>query len=286
MIERLESVRKRWATYGLLVPLFWFAGFCTAGAADRCEEIVATGHPDYVPFSWRKGDSLDGASVDVAKLIAHKIGVPLRVVHSGSWKRAQAAVFSGEVDLLLALYFTEARAERLFYTSPVTSEPVVVVTLSEIDLHYRSREDLKGFQGGKVIGDSFGDDLDAFAATTLKLHTVPTVEHLLNLLDHKRIQYAVHGLYPVLVTAHKLGIGARVRVLIPPLTQETSYMAISRRSPCAVHLEAISREVEAMRMSGVVDGLLKSNWEKWASTENTGVAPPPLPALPEVEDQP
>ncbi|WP_155859892.1 substrate-binding periplasmic protein [Kordiimonas gwangyangensis] len=277
---------KRVASHALVLPFLMLAGLWTAAsAADRCDEIVATGHPDYVPFSWKSGDSLDGASVDIAKLIAHKLGKPIRVVHSGSWKRAQAAVFTGEVDLLLALYFTEARAERLYYTSPVTSEPVVAITLTDTDLHYRKREDLEGFQGGKVIGDSFGDELDAYASKSLKLHTVPTVEHLLNLLDHKRIQYAVHGLYPVLVTAHKMGMGARVRTLIPPLTQETSYMAISKRSPCVALLETISAEVESMRATGVVDSFLKSNWDKWARSENTGVAPPPLPKLPEAEDE-
>ena len=56
-------------------------------------------------------------------------------------------------------------------------------------------------------------------------------------------------------------------------------MAVSRRSPCAALVDRISAEVEAMRAAGVIDRLFKSNWDKWATSENTGMAPPPLPSI-------
>ncbi|WP_262690084.1 substrate-binding periplasmic protein [Kordiimonas aestuarii] len=249
----------------------------TTTASAQCDEIVATGHADYVPVSWQRGESLEGASVDLIRLIGNKLGIPVRVVHSGSWKRAQAAVFTGEVDLLLSLYKTSEREALLDYTSAYTSEPVVVVTLTDTDLHYRDRLDLQPYQGGVVIGDSFGEEFDAYAKASLNLHTVPTVEHLLNLLDHKRIQYAIHGLYPVLVTAHKMGMSPRMRTLVPPLTQEAMYMAISKQSGCGGLVHVISSEIEKMRASGLVDTLLNDNWNKWAKHENIGLAPPALP---------
>ncbi len=262
-----------------VMALFVMQG--TPAASAKCKEIVATGHPDYVPFTWRTEDGLEGASVDLIKLIANKLKVPLRVVHSGSWKRAQAAVASGEADMLISLYKTAGREGRLVYTSAFSSEPVVVVSLADTNLNYRDRSDLKPFQGGVVIGDSFGDDLDTYARSALKLHTVPTVEHLLNLLDHRRIQYGIHGLYPVLVTAHKLGMSPRMRTLVPPLTQEAMYMAMSKKSACRTHTAAISAEIEIMRAAGIVDQLLNDNWEKWGKSENIGLAPPALPDLPD-----
>lgn len=240
----------------------------------RCPEIIATGHPEYVPLTWKKGSQLVGAAPDFLALISKEIGVPIRTIHTGGWKRAQSQVFAGEIDMIASLYRTAEREALLEYTSAFSNEPVVVITLVDTDLHFRDRTDLSPYQGGMVIGDSLGQDIDDFAATSLKLHAVPSVEHLLNLLDHKRIQYAVHGLYPVMVTAHKLGIAPRIRTHVPPLSQESMHLAISRKSACLHLLPRISAAIESLRAAGHVDRLLKENWSKWAETENVGMAPP------------
>ncbi|WP_417455669.1 substrate-binding periplasmic protein [Kordiimonas sp.] len=242
--------------------------------AAQCEEIVATGHPDYVPISWQKGDVLVGAAPDLLDLISKEIGVPIRTVHSGGWKRAQSQVFAGELDMIASLYRTAEREAKLEYTSAFSNEPVVVITLVDTDIHYRDRDNLIPYQGGMVIGDSLGQDLDEFSAASLKLHTVPSVDHLLNLLDHKRIQYAIHGLYPVMVAAHKLGIAPRIRTHVPPLSQESMHLAISKKSSCLHLLPQISAAIEKLRAAGTVDQLLKANWSRWAKTENIGAAPP------------
>ena len=277
-----ENMHKRLPRYMRLAPLLCGAAFLASVAMAtpahaRCTEIVATGHPDYVPITWRKGDSLEGAAVDLLQLVGHKLKIPVRVVHTGSWKRAQAEVFAGDVDLVLGIYKNSRREQLLNYTSAYASEPVVVVTLSDTELHYRERQDLKPYQGGMVIGDSFGEELDAFTKSSLKVHLVPSVEHLLNLLDRKRIQYALHGLYPVLVTGHKLGMAPRMRTLVPPLAQESMYMAVSKRSACRNLVPAISAEIEKMRISGTVDRLLGDSWDQWSKFDNVGIAPPTLP---------
>lgn len=276
---------KHWAkhiTLGIAAALAAFAPVYPAYASQeetpssQCPEIIATGHPDYVPISWQKGDLLVGAAPDLLALISSEIGVPIRTVHSGGWKRAQSQVFAGEIDMIASLYRTAEREALLEYTSAFSNEPVVVITLVDTDLHFRDRNDLSPYQGGMVIGDSLGQELDDFSATSLKLHTVPSVEHLLNLLDHKRIQYAIHGLYPVMVTAHKLGIAPRIRTHVPPLSQESMHLAISKKSSCLHLLPKISAAIESLRATGHVDNLLKENWAKWAKTENVGMAPPEI----------
>jgi polar amino acid transport system substrate-binding protein len=275
------------ATYVLALPILFLVGMGTAqAAADRCDTIVVTGHPDYVPISWRKGDTLEGAAIDLVTHIGHSLGVEIQSIHTGSWKRAQAAVRSGEADLITGIYRTTEREAMYEFTAAFASEPVVVVTLSSTDIHYRKRSDLVPYQGGKVIGDSLGEEMDVYTANHLKIHSVPSLDHLMNLLDHKRIQYVLHGLYPVLVSAHKMGMGPRIRTLMPPVTQEAMYLGISKRSACAKLVPKMSAEVEKMRTSGMIDMMIKSNWEKWAASENAGVMPPPLPEMSDPEFRP
>ena len=278
---------RRMATYVLALPLLCLMGLGAAvSAADRCDTIIVTGHPDYVPISWRQDDKLQGAAIDLVEHIGKVIGVPVQSMHTGSWKRAQAAVRTGEADMITGIYRTSEREAIYEFTAAFASEPVVVVTLSDTDIRYRHRSDLEPYQGGKVIGDSLGEEMDQYLADHLKMHSVPSLDHLMNLLDHKRIQYVLHGLYPVLVSAHKMGMGPRIRTLVPPLAQEAMYLGVSKRSPCAALVPRISEEIEKMRTSGMIDQLLKSNWEKWAKSENTGSLPPPLPDMNDPELRP
>jgi polar amino acid transport system substrate-binding protein len=277
----------RMAILMLTLPILVLIGAGTArAAADKCDTVIVTGHPDYVPISWQEGEKLEGAAIDLVRLIGQSIGVKVKSMHTGSWKRAQAAVRSGEADLITGIYRTQEREEIYAFTAAFASEPVVVVTLSSTDIRYRQRSDLEPYQGGKVIGDSLGQEVDQYVADHLKIHSVPSLDHLMNLLDHKRIQYVLHGLYPVLVSAHKMGMGPRIRTLVPPLTQEAMYIGISRRSACAKLVPQFSAEIEKMRTSGAIDLMLKSNWDKWAKSENTGLAPPSLPDMGDPELQP
>lgn len=109
---------------GLLSALF-AAGSCAAPATDPLQQIKARGElrvgleTGYMPFEMLdKSGELVGFDIDLARLMARKLGVKLKVVNQ-SWDGIIPALLTDKFDVLMGgMTITPERAQRVAFCDP------------------------------------------------------------------------------------------------------------------------------------------------------------------------
>ena len=226
----------------LLLPAF-------ATAQSTCPELIITGHPTYMPVAWAQNGTITGAATELVTGIARKLGV--KTVTSkdyGSWEKAQAAVKSGEADVIFGIYKNAERAQWLDYVEPAfVMDPVSVIVRRGEGFAYAKWDDLKGRKGVTNVGESFGNTFDDFMATKLTVARAQGVDKAFEALLNKSADYLIFGLYPGKIEAKKLGIETKVEFLGKEIDSFGMYVGFSKKSKCnalkAAFAESLKKEV-------------------------------------------
>jgi polar amino acid transport system substrate-binding protein len=130
-----------------------------AGATlDRVQarnEVVNVLMESYPPFSFlNEQNQLDGFDVDVAKAVADKLGVKLRL-ETPSWDVIAAGRWSGRYDLCVcSMTPSKARAEVFDFPVEYYASPAVIVVNAKDD-RIHSAKDLDGLKVGLTSASSY-----------------------------------------------------------------------------------------------------------------------------------
>ncbi|MEG0248126.1 MAG: ABC transporter substrate-binding protein [Pseudomonas sp.] len=130
-----------------------------AGATlDRVQarkEVVTVLMESYPPFSFlNEQNQLDGFDVDVAKAVADKLGVKLRL-ETPSWDVIAAGRWSGRYDLCVcSMTPSKARAEVFDFPVEYYASPAVIVVNAKDD-RIHSAKDLDGLKVGLTSASSY-----------------------------------------------------------------------------------------------------------------------------------
>jgi len=121
---------------------------------------------DYAPYSFQndKGEFI-GIAVDVARELAKRAGIQLKVYPEGVWDRLYAAAQKREVDVIATLVLRPERREWFEFTRPYLSIAQYIITRKDND-DIRSREQIAGKTVALVKG---------YATTAQILEEFPTV---------------------------------------------------------------------------------------------------------------
>lgn len=255
-ISRLAAVAAL-ACAALLAP--------SAGgdAAATCSSLVLTGHPSYPPVSWQSGATLEGAGIDIVSRLASDSGVPMQVVHAGSWDDAQQAVKSGKADAIVGLYKTEARLPSFTYLDPpIAPDPSAVLVRTGVSFVYNGWNSLIGKKGVANVGESFGHNFDTFAASKLNVATVHGNKAVYQALLSGQADYALMGYY----AAESEMPANRVSFATKNFATEGLYIALSKTTPCASLAPAFSKKLSAMIADGTVKRLFAEALAKYEAS--------------------
>ena len=130
-----------------------------AGATlDRIEqkkELVGVLMESYPPFSFlNEQNQLDGFDVDVAKAVAQKLGVKLRL-ETPSWDVIAAGHWSGRYDICIcSMTPSKARAEVFDFPVQYYASPAVIVVNAKDDSIHGAK-DLSGKKVGLTSASSY-----------------------------------------------------------------------------------------------------------------------------------
>lgn len=259
----------------LLRYLLWSgAGLLSAAAmaespVTTCEKLVATGNPEYPPYLWRDPDSrrgLVGANAIILDIVSQRLGIPIEVVYTGPWSRAQEEVRTGRVDLIAGAFFTLPRADYMHYIHPAfLTTRSVVWKRTFVDFDYNEWADLKVYEGATVINNSFGQSFDSYARDNLKIETVASLEQAFRMLAQGRVDYVLYEEFPGQAYSDRLNLAFVIETIDPPISQEDLYLTVSHRSECntpelRAHLERIMREITR---DGTADAALQAGLDAW-----------------------
>ncbi|MCE5362993.1 substrate-binding periplasmic protein [Pseudomonas anguilliseptica] len=246
----------------LLMPM-------VAGAAGKCERLVATGNPEYPPYLWRDPQNpqqLIGANADLLQHLAKELGVVVDIIYTGPWSRAQDEVRTGRVDLIAGAFLTLPRLDVMDYVHPAFySTPNVVWVHRGAEFPYAGWDDLRGRTGDTLVNNSFGQQFDAFAKENLTLEGVSSLTQAFQKLLLGRTDYVLYERYPGQALADSLGMQDDLLVLDPPISSEGLYLTLSHNSSCN---DPWLRGMLAKKMteavaSGLPETLLQHNLQRW-----------------------
>lgn len=186
----------------------------TAGhAGETLDRVLATKsmvvavEPGYPPFSFiNEHNQMDGFDVDVAKAVAGRLGVTLRV-DTPSCEIMNAGNWSGRWDVCICSMTPDQRkAKVLDFVAPYYQSPVVVVTTAANNT-MQSAKDISG----KRIGVEHGSTYERYLQRDLDL-SVPGARKIT--YPFSRVSIVPYGSEDLAYQDLALGAGKRVDAVI------------------------------------------------------------------------
>lgn len=252
----------------LLLCLSVFAAQALASwstyAADECEKITATGHPQYPVIAFKEGDEIVGAAPDLVAAITEQLDVPLKLKYMGSWAEAQAATRDGKADLIFGIYYNDARAAYLDYVQPAFMyDDVAVFVAKGKEFTFTGRDDLIGKKGVTNKGESYGNEFDAFMKDKLDVTRTDGIDDAFEQLLAGKADFLIAGYHPGLAEAAATGLKDKVVVLDQALLTAEMFVAFSKESPCRSMATEFGQGIMETTTDGSFDKMLTEATATW-----------------------
>lgn len=198
-------------------------------AAGR--EVKACGHHDYPPWNWAKNGEVVGACADVTRKVFERLGHTVNLTYVGPWKRCQALVQSGEVDVnICAFKNPERETYSRFVEVPMGTNLIAIFVKKGHEFPFEKWRDLTGKRSGVVNGVSMGSEFDTFLALQTQLETVTRPVLNLRKLANDRLDFLPLGLEAGLLQAQLYGFGDSIVPLHKPALDGKLYISISKHA--------------------------------------------------------
>src|SRR5262245_51780896 len=218
--------------------------------------IVASGHPEWPPIMFRSGSTIDGAGAALVKKIFADLGVPTEVNYTGTWDEVQAKARTGDVDVLVAAYKTTERLGYMVYSEPYTTDPVAIYVARGKAFPFDSWDVLVGKKGIAMVGDSYGQEFDDFAASKLALTRVTTTQQAYDLIARGQGDYFLYSLYAGDDFLKKAGTASQFESLPKFVDEEFFYITISKNSPYVTYLNLLNQQLAKYKADGTIAALI------------------------------
>ena len=104
-----------------------------AGCVSAAElpVVKACGHHDYPPWNWERGQQIVGACAAVARRAIERLGYRVDLSFVGPWKRCQAMVASGEVDVNICSFRNAEREAYSVFAEPRMAQNRIAVFVNK-----------------------------------------------------------------------------------------------------------------------------------------------------------
>lgn len=266
--SRPDSGRRTvcaWLALGLAATIALPAR--AAYAADLLDTVKARGtlrvalEGTYPPFNFRdaRTGQLDGYDVDVARLVAARLGVKADFVTT-EWSAILAGLGAGKYDVIISqVGITPKRQQAFDFSQPYTySSPQLIVRRNE-SAEYKTLNDLKGKKVGVGQGSVYEQQVRTVPGVDVRSY--PAAPENLQDLAFGRIDVALNDSLMVgyLLKNSQLPIRAGARV------GEVTRMGIAFRKGNPKFQAALDKALDAAR----ADGSLKQASMKWFGADAT-----------------
>src|SRR5688500_798238 len=197
-------------------------------APDTRNTLKASGHPEWTPIMFQSGSSIDGVGPALVQKILDDAGVNVSFPHTGTWDQVQAKARTGEVDMLVAAYKTTERETYMVYSDAYVTDPIAVYVGRGKAFPFNSFDQLIGKNGIAMVGDSYGQAFDDFAAARLNLRRVTTSSEAFALVGSGQADYFVYALFAGNDHLKKTGTTSQFESLAKFVAEENFYITISK----------------------------------------------------------
>ena len=158
--------------------------------------------------------------------------------------------------MLVAAYKTTEREGYMLYSDPYTTDPVAIYVARGRAFPFDSWDVLIGKRGIAMVGDSYGQAFDDFAAARLTLTRAATTARGV-LTDRER----PGRLLPLLAVRRRRlpeesEQASQFESLPKFVSEENFYITISKNSPFVTYLPRINQEIAKYKADGTINALI------------------------------
>jgi polar amino acid transport system substrate-binding protein len=241
-----------------------------AFAAAECTKITATGHRYYPVIAYRDGDQIAGAAPTLVETIAKQINIPLESKYMGTWEEAQAAARDGKADMIFGLYYNDERANYLDYVQPAfTFDDVAIFVLKGKEFPFTDKKDLIGKKGVTNLGESYGNEFDAFMKEKLDVARANGIDAAFKDLLDGKADYLIAGYYPGLAEAAREGVTDKVGPLKQALLSQEMFVAFSKKSPCRSLVDKFGQGILELTTNDSFNHMMDDATTAWNNAQNS-----------------
>jgi polar amino acid transport system substrate-binding protein len=242
-----------------------------AASAEECTKITATGHRYYPVIAYRDGDKIVGAAPTLVETIAKQINIPLESKYMGTWEEAQAAARDGKADMIFGLYYNDERATYLDYVQPAfTFDDVAIFVLKGKEFPFSDKNDLIGKKGVTNLGESYGNEFDAFMKEKLDVARAHGIDGAFKDLLDGKADYLIAGYYPGLAETAREGVEDKVAPLKQALLSQEMFVAFSKKSPCRSLVDKFGQGILELTTNDSFNHMMDDATTAWNKAQNSG----------------
>lgn len=248
-------------TFSLLVSCATL--FCLSALNSfAADTFIVSGNPKAPPVMWEEYNKLTGVGPDIARSILTELNLDYDIRVEGDWQQVQDKCKNGEVDMIVAAYKNDERAAYMDYSIPYLPQPTVIIVAKGKEFPFGRWESLIGKKGVSNIGESYGQEFDTFIKEKLDVQFV-AFERALQLMNRGEADYLIVDMYTALIYARLLQGDEAITILEPPVTTQNFHITIGKKSPLAVQMPAIDKNLSRLVKDGTVEKLFYKHFENW-----------------------
>ena len=208
--------------------------------------IVVAMEGTWAPWTYHnENNELVGFDVEVAKLIAEKLGVKATFVE-GEWSGLFAGIDSGRYDVVInGVEITDERSQKYDFSTPYAFIHTALVVRSDNN-EIKSFEDLKGKKTGNSIASTYMTLAEKYGATA---SGVETLDQTMDLVLSGRADATLNA---EVSYADYMRVHPDAQLKVVALTKEASQVAIPmRKGPeTASFRAAVNNAIDELRAEG------------------------------------
>lgn len=245
---------KKWMSF-LAVGMMATTLFTGCGSSStESEKIIMGTNATFPPFESVEGGEIVGFDVEIAELIANKLGKEL-VIEDMEFGTLLVAVNTGKVDFVAAgMTATEEREKQVDFSDKYFKSKQVII-VNEGDTAIAGPEDLVG----KKVGVQLGTTGDLFSSGTEGVEVVRFDKAALAVMDLKnnKIDAVIVDEEPAKkIAANQQG----VTLLEAPFIEEEYAIAVKKGN--TELLDEINQVLDDMKADGTYDALYEKYFGK------------------------
>lgn len=229
-------------------------------AAEPRQVLTACGHPFYPPVSWVSDGQLRGLAPVITQQLFAELGYDIRLIADTNWKRCLREVRLGNIDIVVAAYRIASRESYLDYSQQyIIADDISLFVNQAAAPKISHLDDLPGKTVGLLLGDSFGDEFDAYLAANTHIEYVSLNQQNFTKLARQRIDFMPIGRRSGLLQTRKLGFENLIVPLAYQVTREYYYMGLGKPSQLSHHLPYINQRLIEMHRDHSLRRLIRNN---------------------------
>lgn len=227
--------------------------------ADNCSVLTFNGGDNQQPLFFRDSQKASGVLVDVLDKAAINQNKSLSLKPEKPWKRLLLELQHGKLDFIAGVTLSNDREKLFKFSMPIAAIRFNLYVRKNKPFQFTTLSDLSPYIGGKLLGQSLGDQVDNFAFNHLVIEEKLSLKSLFKMLEYGRLDYVVVYEQAAIQYISENELSDKVMALEKPIYETNVHIAATRHRHCSSDIDNILAEIKSLDEKGEIQ-LIKNSY--------------------------